>query len=429
MRYASTRIACSCASIIRLMSSPCLSPLALVHSAIIAVFAFTATASAAAEMAEPDCNQPARDPLVFFQLSGHPFEPIPTGDGCYVFVSLPSHDRGLPSRIAVIRRSAGEFSTIREIPVKGSPTGMVLSHDGKVLVAATGNVAFLDAERLISGHGEPVLGYLNTGSGAGTVYANLTDDDKYLFVSNEDKASITVVNFEKARHNGFRQDSIIGVTPVGPAPIALSFSPDGKVLYTTIEGARPQDNWPATCKPEVLDAPHLHNAPPGAVIAIDVEKATQDPAHAEIARTPAGCSPVRLALSSAGDRAYVTARASDAVLVIDTRKLLQHAADPVIASIPVGSSPVGIWLSENGSRLVATNSNRFASTRNQKQSLSVVDTANITAGNKAVIGTIAAGSFPREIRASADSRTLFVTNFLSDTLEIIDLARLSKSMQ
>lgn len=395
----------------------------------ICALAFDAWATSATEVPSRSCNQQATDPILFLKVSGHPFEPIPTKDGCYVFVSLPAADRKSPSRIAVIRRSAGQFSTIREIPITGFSTGMVLSHDGKVLIAATGNLAFLDADRLTSGRGEPLLGYLHTGSDAGTVYANVTEDDKYLFASNENEGSITVVDFEKARHNGFRQDSIIGTIAVGFAPIALSFSPDGRVLYTTIEAARPKDNWPATCKPEFADDPRAHIQPPGAVIAIDVEKATKDPAHAELARTPAACSPVRLALSNTGDRAYVTARGSNAVKVIDTRKLLQRDSNPIIASVPVGSSPVGIWLSADGKWLVVTNSNRFSATGNQKQSLSVIDTANVRAEGKAVVQTIPAASFPREIRATTDNRTLLVTNFLSDTLEVVDLSRVLRNTQ
>jgi hypothetical protein len=34
-----------------------------------------------------------------------------------------------------------------------------------------------------------------------------------------------------------------------------------------------------------------------------------------------------------------------------------------------------------------------------------------------------AGAFPRELRETADGHTLFVTNFASQALEMIDLAR------
>ena len=44
-------------------------------------------------------------------------------------------------------------------------------------------------------------------------------------------------------------------------------------------------------------------------------------------------------------------------------------------------------------------------------------------GKKAVLGEIPAGGFPREIRVSADGKTMFVTNFTSGTLEMVELAR------
>jgi uncharacterized protein (TIGR02246 family) len=53
-----------------------------------------------------------------------------------------------------------------------------------------------------------------------------------------------------------------------------------------------------------------------------------------------------------------------------------------------------------------------------------MDAAKVSAGAGTVLGTIQAGAFPRELSLSADQRTLFVTNFKSKTLEVVDLARL-----
>jgi YVTN family beta-propeller protein len=375
-----------------------------------------------------NCNQPTDEPVFFFKVSGHPFEPVSTHDGCFIFLSLlPDHPH-TPSRIAVIQRSAGQLSLIREVPVKGFPTGMILSHDGKMLIAATGNLVFLDTDRLLSGRGEPVLGYLDNGIDPGSVYVNVTRDDKYLFVSNENAGTINVIDLEKARRNGFDQESIVGDIPVGPAPVALSFSPDEKLLYTTIESARAEDNWPNECESERQNAPRTERQPAGAVLAIDVEKAKRDPANSVVARTSAGCSPVRLALSPTGNQAYVTARNSNAVMVLDTRKLLRHASDARIATVPVGASPVGISMID-GRRLVVANSDRFSTKQNQNQILSVIDVAKISVGSKAVIGRLPAGSFPREIRMTQDGRTILVTNFNSNSLEVLDVSRLSNAFR
>src|SRR5213082_1644656 len=61
--------------------------------------------------------------------------------------------------------------------------------------------------------------------------------------------------------------------------------------------------------------------PAGAIIVVDVTKAESDPAHSVVAKVPAGCSPVRMAISPAGDYVYVTARNSNAMLAFNTAKL------------------------------------------------------------------------------------------------------------
>jgi DNA-binding beta-propeller fold protein YncE len=42
----------------------------------------------------------------------------------------------------------------------------------------------------------------------------------------------------------------------------------------------------------------------------------------------------------------------------------------------------------------------------------------------ATLGTIPAGAFPREMAVSADGRTLFLTNFGSQSLQAIDIGNL-----
>jgi len=77
-----------------------------------------------------------------------------------------------------------------------------------------------------------------------------------------------------------------------------------------------------------------------------------------------------------------------------------------------------------GRRVLVTSSNRFAGHADDRQPVYVVDTTRIDAGAKAVLGTIPAGAFPREMRVTADGKTLLLTNFRSKTLELVDLARL-----
>ena len=45
----------------------------------------------------------------------------------------------------------------------------------------------------------------------------------------------------------------------------------------------------------------------------------------------------------------------------------------------------------------------------------------------AVVGSVSAGAFPRELRVTPDGRTLILTNFGSRTVQTIDLSRLPPS--
>jgi DNA-binding beta-propeller fold protein YncE len=149
---------------------------------------------------------------------------------------------------------------------------------------------------------------------------------------------------------------------------------------------------------------------------VNVSRAEQDPAHSIIAKSAAGCSPVRLVLSPYGERAYVTARSDNALLIFDTRKLISDTPHARIASIPVGNAPVGVAAIEQGLKIVVANSNRF-SDNGKNQNLSVID------ANNKLMGVIPAQLFPRELRLTPDDRTLLVTNFTSKTLEFVDLAQ------
>ena len=72
--------------------------------------------------------------------------------------------------------------------------------------------------------------------------------------------------------------------------------------------------------------------------------------------------------------------------------------------------------------LVVANSNRFRG-GNRPQTLSVVDTKAALAGGDALVGTIPAGVFPRELTVLPDDETILATNFSSMTLESVSLAQ------
>ena len=374
------------------------------------------------EVDAADCNRTAPQPITHIELPGNPFAPIPTSDGCWIFVSL-ARTQSKPGRIAVLKRDKGNVSIVRTVPVEDSPAGMVMTHDGKILIAAVGErVAFLDSQRLISGLGPPVLGYWTDGTGdAGHVYVNVTSNDEYLFVSDEAVGTVTVINLARARASSFSTHFTVGKIPVGAAPIALTFSPDERYLYTTSQ-VMPDSGWPAECRPEFnQQAPPDH--PQGAILIVNVSLAKTQPSKSVVATVKAGCNPVRLVISPKGEVAYVTARGDHSLLAFDTKRLLSDSTHALIGRVPVGTAPVGVGVIEDGRKVVVTNSNRFAGGADDRQTLVVLNASRLAAGAAAILGSIPAGGFPREIRLTADRLTLLLTNFTSRTLELIDLQR------
>ena len=383
-----------------------------------------------------NCNQPAASPALKLNLPGRPFEALASPDGCWIFVSmLPAQSRRnfsgtIDGGIAVVQRDSGKLR-IRRIEVvsltSAGSTGIVLTHDGKLLIAAAGDiVGFLDVGRLESGKGDPVLGIVRDGERAGSVYVDVSADDRLAFVSDEGLRQVTVIDLEQARRTRFAQSSVVGAIPVGTAPVGLAVSGDNRSLYITSEAWHRTTEWPVSCHPETPAQYTERLWAEGALSVVSIEKAAKNPADAVLASIPAGCSPVRVQLSPDSARAYVTARNSNAVLVFSTARLVSDPAHALLATVPVGTAPVGVAVVDNGKIVIATDSSRFGGSGGQD--LSVIDASRIQNGSAAVKGTIPAGGFPRELHTTPDGKSLLLTNFDSQELELFDLSRLPSVM-
>ena len=379
------------------------------------------TVSGLTAQAQPvRCNAPNASPSLAVTLPSTPFSAIPSPDGCWVFVSLTGETN---KGIAVLKRGDGRLELSRVVPLESPPQAMAVTHDGKFLIAPAFNqIIFLDVQRLRTGAANPVLGAFSDEAG-GSGYADVTPDDKLLFVSEEAARSIAVIDLERARANGYQADAILGRIPTGNGPIALAISLDGKWLYSTSQIALPDWNWPKACKAQGTSSSTELINPEGAIILVDVERARIEPAHSVVARIPAGCHPVRMAISPRGDRLYVTARNNNAVLAFDAAKLRSDPENALVGTTQVGEAPVPVIVIDDGRKVVVGNSNRFARA-GFPQTLTVVDTARMAGGAGAVLGTIPAGAFPRGLSMSSDGLTLFLTNAGSNSLQIIDLGRL-----
>jgi len=143
-----------------------------------------------------------------------------------------------------------------------------------------------------------------------------------------------------------------------------------------------------------------------------------------IASARSGCGANRLAVSPDGNQAYVTLTKSDELLAFDLRPVKAGAAPVLIGRVPTGPAPVDSVLFEDGKKLVVANSNQFATKTGANETLTVIDTARAGEGARAILGEIPAGLDPRNMRVTADGRTLLVSNASNGgTLEIIDLDR------
>jgi DNA-binding beta-propeller fold protein YncE len=386
-------------------------------------FTFPVILMVSASAQAQNCSAPATDVASTVSLPGAPFSAIPTKDGCTIFVSMNlQQDRTTPGHIAVFGRAAGKVTLAQDLPVPGQGLlgGMALSHDGKLLAVSNGSgVLLLDANQLVAGDSKPIaeakdqaaVGPQGQAGQAESIYVAISPDDKLLFVSDENTASVTVYDLTKLRGG---DTNAIGRISVGNAPVGLVFSPDGRRLYTTSEIAQP-GSIPATCPGEGGSG---GTTPQGLLTVVDVARAATDPAGSVLAKVPGGCDPVRITLSKDGTRAFVTARGADSLLVFDTAKLVADSDHALIASVIAGKSPVGVAVA--GQNVVTADSNRFAQAGRKGEWLSVINPVTYK-----VIGNVPAGLFPRELYVTQDGKTLLVTNFSSNSLELIDLARLT----
>lgn len=354
------------------------------------------------------CAMPAQ--AVQVAVPGHPFSALSSADGCWVFVSLTTdHKHGA---VAVLRNQGGAFRLDHTVPLPAPAFGESLSHDGKLLAVAEGSGASVfDVAQLENPQGHPLLGELNDGMGSQAVYALVSNDGRLLFVSQELAHAISVFDLAKASGSGFRGDALVGRIPMAPAPVGMAQSPDGQWLYATSETAPRTAGLDAACAPETKDA-RMH--PPGLLFRIDVAKAAQEPRKAVLDAVVAGCNPVRVAVAPTGGVVWVTARGSNALLEFHADDLQATSGKTGYASFAIGSSPVGVAVRPDGKQVWTALSARFGSAAaGQLGGLALVD------GEPKDLLKASASGFPREVSFLPDGRTLMVTLYDDDKVELL----------
>ncbi len=346
--------------------------------------------------------------IATISVPGQPFASVSTHDGRVLFVSVSGAQAG----VVVFRVMPAGLERIGFVAVRTrSALGMSLvADDSLLLVAEGGGVALIDAAVAKTGaRTEPV--YVGDDANAGTTEVLATPDGRTAFASDENLARLSVLHLQR-QPNGTPGAVRGNAIDVDRAPVGLALSPDMTTLYAVSEIAgRPGAT--ADASGDLVRRCEPRGAPNGTLTAIDVARGVV------VARLAAGCSPVRTVVTADGATVWVSARGDDRVVAFDAAKIRTDPAHALRTQTRVGSAPVGIALLAHDTLLAVANSDRFD--RGSRASTASV----LQLGTPPSLRTtIATGSFPREFSLSPDGAVLYLTNFRSRTVEMIDVNRL-----
>ncbi|HUC21982.1 MAG TPA: YncE family protein [Streptosporangiaceae bacterium] len=332
---------------------------------------------------------------------GHPTAVVGTADGKWAFASIST---GTGGEIAVISLGRQKPRLVRTVGLPGSLTnafGMAMTHNGRLLlVAGYSATAVLRVSALEDGGHDPLVGVLSD-AGAGQFEVAVSSDDRYVFVTDETTGGLSVFDLATALRHGFSAAGVaVGIVPLATGAVGVAMSPGGGRLYVTTYGAA---------------GPH------GRLWLIDTTRAESGAdGGAVLGSVPAGCQPVRVAVSPDGSTAWVTALQSNELLGFSAAALRDDPAHALRAAVRVGSEPVGLLLVDDGRRALVANSNRglvLGTGSSVPQTVSVVSTALALARRPALLGAVPAGLFPRDLSLDQATGRVMLGSFNSGTLE------------
>ena len=273
---------------------------------------------------QPALAQTINPPKQEISLAGSPFAVTTTPDGRYVFASLSSAANG----IAVIKQEHTSATLMRVLATGGGTYGLIVTPDGRYLLdtvqpigSATTpqGVQLIDVQKAIAGQADAILGTVPTGADSGPIEVGLSNDDRFVFVSNEDNETVSVIDFRKALVSGESASSIVGTIPVEQLPVGLAFSANGRYLYITNEEANPTDaGYSAT-------ACNIPNGIGGTVSILDYDKAlTGGGDSATLGTFTAGEFPRQWALSPDRQHLYLTEYSSNILAIFSVPALIKE---------------------------------------------------------------------------------------------------------
>jgi len=199
-----------------------------------------------------------------------------------------------------------------------------------------------------------------------------------------------------------KTNTIIGdPIEVGTAPAALAMSPDGKFVYVI----NYENGEPFTGTMDVIDTN----------------------TNVSIAIIPGLSGPFAIAITPNGKYAYITNFGSNNFepfgTTVSVVNLTGNYIASLIDSIDVGIQPSGIAITPDGRFAYVTNYNTLYAGENFTDLTAGQGTVNIIdiKKNKVIAPTIAVDQSPANIAIAPNGKHAYVTNYTSNTVNVIDL--------
>ena len=368
---------------------------------------------------------------------GYPFRaiPLPTGN---VLVSVSANTSGIvvfsPTTGGGLQPSCFNYVRPQFVQDGASDFGMNLTPNGLNLAATLGvdGAIFYNLSTLQTCNSTGIQvsqGAVSADEGSFDIV--VTPDGKYAFVANEygvaaaasTEGNIGVIALQYDANGIITAGTLVGQISTGGQSIAgITLSPDGTRLYATSEVAI-TGGVPAGASNPILARTGCYQQAGGGtqinglLSVINVAAAEASPnSSAIIATVNAGCSPVRAVETADLSTLWVAARGDNRVLAFSTGMLETNPGNALLGYAGTGgTAPVGLHLFDNGKLLAVANSNRFLAGPSANATiLSVAFPASAS-----VLQIIPTGLFPREITVGSDNLTLYLTNYNSQSFQVI----------